>query len=184
MTPPEFESIGKHLPRREDQRLLTGRGRYVDDIEVPGALHACFVRSPHAHARILAIDVGQARVMPGVVAVFSGSDLAQWTTRQRMAPPIEGLQPMEMDTLPLDKVRFQGDPVACVIATSRYLAEDAAEQVQLDYQALPAVTNMWQALDPASPLVDDALSSNLVSHQAAVHGDPQARRREAHRVVR
>ena len=112
MAPFEFESIGKHLPRKEDQRLLTGRGRYVDDIEVPGALHACFVRSPHAHARILAIDAEEARGMSGVIAVFSGADLAQWTTRQRMAPPIEGLQAMEMDTLPIDKVRFQGDPVA------------------------------------------------------------------------
>ena len=183
MAPFEFESIGKHLPRKEDQRLLTGRGRYVDDIEVPGALHACFVRSPHAHARILAIDAEEARGMSGVIAVFSGADLAQWTTRQRMAPPIEGLQAMEMDTLPIDKVRFQGDPVACVIATSRYLAEDAAEQVQVDYQALPAVTDMWQALDPASTLVDDTLTSNLVSHQSAVHGDPLARRREAYRVI-
>ena len=103
-------------PRKEDERLLTGRGRYVDDIDVPGALHACFVRSPHAHARIGAIDVQAALEMPGVVAVFTGKDVAAWTTRHRMAPPIEGLQPVEMDTLPVDKVRFQGDPVACVIA--------------------------------------------------------------------
>lgn len=179
----EFHYIGQHLPRKEDYRLLTGQGRYVDDVTVPGALHACFVRSPHAHARIKDIDATAAKEMPGVVAVFTGKDLAQWTTRARMAPPIDGLQPMEMDALPIDKVRFQGDPVACVVASDRYLAEDAAEQVQVDYEPLPAVTDMWQALDPQAPLVDEALSSNLVSHQKASFGDPEARRREAHRVV-
>ena len=183
MTQAHFHYIGKHLPRKEDYRLLTGQGRYVDDVEVPGALHACFVRSPHAHARILGIDTAAALAMPGVVAVYTGQDLAQWTTRQRMAPPIEGLQPMEMDTLPIDKVRFQGDPVACVVASDRYLAEDAAEQVQVDYEPLSAVTSMWQALEADAPLVDDTLSSNLVSHQKASFGDPQARARQAHRVI-
>ncbi len=183
MSHPEFHYIGQHVPRKEDYRLLTGQGRFVDDIEVPGALHACFVRSPYAHARILSIDVRVALAMPGVVAVFTGADLAQWTTRARMAPPIPGLQPMEMDALPIDKVRFQGDPVACVIAADRYLAEDASEQVQVDYDVLPAVTSMWQALEPTAPRVDESLTSNLVSHQHAVHGDPQARQRAAHRVV-
>ncbi len=183
MTPPEFHYIGQHVPRKEDHRLLTGHGSYVDDIEVPGALHACFVRSPHAHARIVGVDASAALGMPGVVAVFTGNELAQWTTRARMAPPIDGLRPMEMDTLPTTKVRFQGDPVACVVASDRYLAEDAAEQVQVTYEALPAVTSMWQALDPAAPRVDEALDTNLVSHQHAVFGDPQARQREAHRVI-
>ncbi len=183
MSPPEFHYIGQHLARKEDYRLLTGHGRYVDDIEVPGALHACFVRSPHAHARIVSIDSEAARQMPGVVAVVTGHDLARWTTRQRMAPPIEGLQAMEMDTLPTVKVRFQGDPVACVIATDRYVAEDAAEQVLVDYAVLPAVSTMWQALEADSPRVDDSLDSNLLSHQHADHGDVEARKREAHRVI-
>lgn len=183
MSHPEFHYIGQHLPRKEDYRFLTGRGRYVDDIEVPGALHACFVRSPHAHARILGIDAQAVLEMPGVVTVVTGADLARWTTRQRMAPPIEGLQPMEMETLPIGKVRFQGDPVACVIAADRYMAEDAVEQVRVDYEVLPAVSSMWQALDASSPCVDDALSSNLLSHQQAVHGDAKARQREAHRVI-
>ena len=183
MSHPEFHYIGQHLPRKEDYRLLTGHGRYVDDVEIPGALHACFVRSPHASARILSIDALAARAMPGVVAVICGEDLAQWTTRHRMAPPIDGLQPMEMDTLPINEVRFQGDPVACVIASDRYLAEDAAEQVQVHYEVLPAVTSMWQALESSAPLVDLSLTSNLVSHQQAVYGDPFSRRREAYRVV-
>ena len=154
MAKTEFQYIGQALPRKEDYRLLTGQGRYIDDIEIPGALHACFVRSPHAHARITSIDISAAMQMPGVIAVLTGRDLANWTTRARMAPPIEGLRPMEMDTLPVDKVRFQGDPVACVIAQDRYLAEDAAEQVQVDYEPLPAVTSMWQAMAPGAPLVD------------------------------
>mgnify|MGYP005806111903 CR=1 FL=1 len=183
MPQPEFRHIGAAHLRKEDERLLTGHGRFVDDIAVPGELHACFVRSPHAHARIKAIDPQAALELPGVVAVFTGRDLAAWTTRHRMAPAIEGLQAVEMDTLPVDKVRFQGDPVACVIARDRYTAEDAAEQVAVDYEVLPAVTSMWQALDPGSPRVDETLLSNLLSHQHAEHGDVQGRMRSAHRVV-
>jgi carbon-monoxide dehydrogenase large subunit len=178
-----FRHIGAPHARKEDHRLLTGRGRYIDDIVVADALHACFVRSPHAHARILSIDATQALMQPGVTAVFTGRDVAEWTTRHRMAPPIEGLQPVESDTLPIDKVRFQGDPVAVVFATSRYLAEDAAELVRVEYEVLPAVTTMWQALDPGSPRVDDALDSNLLSHQQASFGDVPARMAAAHRVV-
>lgn len=178
-----FVHIGAHHPRKEDARLLTGHGRYIDDIMVPGALHACFVRSPHAHARIGGVHAAAALEMPGVVAVYTGRDLAQWTTRHRMAPPIEGLRAMEMDTLPVDKVRFQGDPVACVIATDRYLAEDAAEQVQVDYEVLPSVNTMWQALAPDAVRVDDDLPDNLLSHQHAVHGDVAAAFAAAHRVV-
>ena len=180
---PEFRYIGHAAPRKEDFRFLTGHGRYIDDIEVPGALHACFVRSPHAHARIAGIDAEAARDMPGVVAVFSGREVSAWTTTLRMAPPIAGLKPVEMTTLPVDRVRFQGDPVACVIATDRYLAEDAAEQVIVDYEVLAAVTDMHQALLADAPLVDDTLDSNFLSHQSFVKGDPAARRREAHRVI-
>jgi aerobic carbon-monoxide dehydrogenase large subunit len=178
-----FRSIGRHEPRREDARLVTGRGRYIDDIAVPGALHACFVRSPHAHARIVSIDTAEALAMPGVVAVYTGRDIERHTTRQRMAPPIEGLQPMESDTLPIDKVRFQGDPVACVIATDRYLAEDAAERVAVEYEVLPAVATMDQALAPGAALVDEAVPSNLLSHQHASYGDVEGAFGGAHRVV-
>ncbi len=183
MSRPEFRYIGRPLPRKEDYRFLTGTGRYLDDIEIPGALHAVFIRSPHAHARILSIDTAAARQMPGVVAIVTGRDVAQWTTRHRMAPPIEGLQPVEMDTLPIERVRFQGDPVACIVATDRYRAEDAAEQVVVDYEPLEAVTDMRRALAADAPKVDETLPSNLVSHQTYAHGDVAARLRQAHRVV-
>lgn len=178
-----FRHIGKPHPRTEDARLVTGRGKYIDDIVLPNALHACFLRSPHAHARITAIDTTQAFLMPGVVAVYTGQDLAQWTARHRMAPPIDGLKAMEMDTLPIHKVRFQGDPVACVIATNRYLAEDAVEAVEVNWEVLPAVISMVQAMRPGASLVDDALRDNLLSHQQAVHGDPASAMATAHRVV-
>jgi aerobic carbon-monoxide dehydrogenase large subunit len=178
-----FLEIGRPLLRKEDYRLLTGQGCYLDDIAVPGLLHACFVRSPYAHARIRSIDVVRSRAMPGVVAVVTAGELTQWTTNLRMAPPIEGLQPTEITTLPLDKVRFQGDPVVCIVATDRYLAEDAAEAVEIDYETLPAVLSYDEAVRAGAPLVDDSLASNLVSRQSFAKGDVEARVRTAHAVV-
>ncbi|MFC2969232.1 xanthine dehydrogenase family protein molybdopterin-binding subunit [Acidimangrovimonas pyrenivorans] len=178
-----FTHIGRPLPRKEDRRLLTGRGRYLDDIVVAGALHVCFVRSPHAHARIVSIDTEAARALPGVTGVYTGRDLAEWTTNLRLAPPIEGLQPVEMTTLPVDTVRFHGDLVACVVAEDRYVAEDAAELVEVEYDVLPAVADTASALAEGAPLVDDDLSSNLVSQQSFSAGDVARRRQEAHRVV-
>jgi aerobic carbon-monoxide dehydrogenase large subunit len=178
-----FLEIGRPLLRKEDYRLLTGQGCYLDDIAVPGLLHACFVRSPYAHARIRSIDVVRSRAMPGVVAVVTAGELTQWTTNLRMAPPIEGLQPTEITTLPLDKVRFQGDPVVCIVATDRYLAEDAAEAVEIDYETLPAVLSYDEAVRAGAPLVDDSLASNLVSRQSFAKGDVEARMRAAHAVV-
>ena len=183
MPKPRFRHIGAPLARKEDLRFLTGHGRYVEDIEIAGALHACFVRSPHPHARIKSIGTDAAKKSAGVVAVYTGKELAQWTTPLRMAPPIQGLLPVEMTTLPIDKVRFHGDPVACVIAESRYLAEDAAERVEVEYEPLPAVADVAQALAEGAPLVDESLPSNLISVQEFSTGDVAARKREAHRVV-
>ena len=179
----EAHTIGAPLPRKEDFRLVTGQGRYLDDIAVPNCLHAHFVRSPHAHARIVAVDCAAARAAEGVVAVVTGRELAEWTMPLRMAPPIEGLQPTEFPTLPLDKVRFVGDPVVCIVATDRYLAEDAAELVEIAYEALAPVVDLAGALAPDAPLVDDNLSSNLVAHQSFCAGDPARRFAEAEIVV-
>jgi carbon-monoxide dehydrogenase large subunit len=176
-------SVGQPLPRKEDFRFLTGQGRYLDDIAIPGALHAHFVRSPHAHARIRSIDITAASKAPGVVRVATGRELAEWTTMLRMAPPIEGLHPVEMTTLPIDKVRFIGDPVVCIVAKDRYLAEDAAELVEIEYEPLPPVTDMQSALAPGAALVDETLTSNLISHQIFSAGDPKRRFAEAHAIV-
>ena len=165
-------AIGAPLLRREDYRFVTGQGHYLDDIAVPGCLHAHFVRSPHAHARIRSIDLEAAQKAEGVVAIVGGRELLQWTTPSRMAPPIDGLRAVEFSTLPVDKVRFVGDPVLCIVATDRYLAEDAADLVTVDYEVLEAVPSLDQALKPGAPLVDDGLPDNLVSHQSFSTGDP------------
>jgi carbon-monoxide dehydrogenase large subunit len=178
-----FLHIGAPHLRKEDTRLVTGRGKFIDDIQMPNALHACFVRSPHAHALIKHIDSEAALAIEGVVGVYTGHDLAQWTTRHRMAPNIAGLHPMEMDTLPIERVRFQGDPVACVIASSRYVAEDAAALVEVTYEALPAVTDMSQALATDAVLVDPQVPHNLLSHQQASFGNVQQAFAQAHRVI-
>ncbi|MFH1518561.1 MAG: xanthine dehydrogenase family protein molybdopterin-binding subunit [Pseudomonadota bacterium] len=179
----DFHYIGKPLARKEDKRLITGQGRYLDDIVVPGALHACFVRSPHAHARILSVSADAARELPGVTGVFTGEDLDKWTNRLRLAPPIEGLHPTEIATLPIDKVRFHGDPVAVVVARDRYVAEDAAELVEVEYEVLPAIASLESAFAPDAALVDETLPSNLVSHQTFSAGNVAQRRGEAHAVV-
>jgi len=175
--------IGRNIPRREDRRLLTGTARFIDDIDIAGALHARFVRSPYAHARIVGIDADTARAVPGVVAVVSGRDLADWTQPLRIAPAVEGLHPVTIETLPRAKVRFHGDLVACVVAIDRAIADDAVERVHVDYEALPPVTSIDAALAPDAPRVDDALPDNLVSHQRFAAGDPDRRFAEAHRIV-
>lgn len=182
MTTPD-SPIGQRLRRREDARFLTGQGRYLDDIVFPGALHAVFVRSPHPHARLLGIDAVAARAAPGVEAIVDGHDLARWTAPLHMAPPIDGLLPTTLETLPTAKVRFDGDLVACVVARTRAAAQDAAELVVVDYEPLPALASVPAALAPGAPLVDDALGANLVSHQEFSAGDPAHAFATAHRIV-
>ncbi|HEY1857748.1 xanthine dehydrogenase family protein molybdopterin-binding subunit [Acidocella sp.] len=183
MTEAPFTQIGRALPRREDRRFLTGAGRYVDDIVIPQALHVTFLRSPHAHARIVRIDTEAAAAMPGIAGIFTGRDVAQWASVQQMAPPIEGLQPTSMLPFPVEKVRFQGDLVACVVATDRYLAEDAAEAIEVEYDILGAVADMDTALRPGAPRVDEDLASNQLSEQHFSAGDVAARFKAAHEVV-
>lgn len=173
--------IGASVPRKEDYKFLTGQGRYLDDLSVKDMLAACFVRSPHAHAIIKEIRTETALGLPGVIAVATGKDLAELTTKGRVA--LEGCLPMEMSALPVSKVRFVGDPVACVIATDRYLAEDAAELVEVDYEPLPAVTEMQAAADPAAPVVDEDLTTNLVADQDFSYGDVERAFAEADLVV-
>ncbi len=178
-----MSAIGLPLRRREDARFLAGQARYLDDIVFPDALFAKFVRSPHAHARILDIDAAGVRAMDGVEAVVTGEDLARWTQPLRVAPPIDGLLPVMVETMPTRKVRFDGDLVACVVARSRVAAENACERVVVRYETLPAVVSTAAALAEGAPLVDEALGTNLVSRQSFSAGDPARRFAEAFRVV-
>ena len=149
--------LGNAVRRVEDPNLLTGRGRYVDDLPIEGALHAHFVRSPIAHGTIVSVDASEALTMPGVVAVYTAADLG-------LAPYVVFF-PIHPDCarppLAADKVCFVGDPVAVVIAETKVAAIDAAELVVVDYDPLPAVTDMEAALAPDAPVQNPAMTSNL-----------------------
>src|SRR6201986_125396 len=145
---------GASIKRSEDPPILPGAGRYVDDIKLPGMLHAAFVRSPMAHARVLSVDASAARELPGVVAVLTGAE------REEMpAPGPDALMALmgwagptpQFTLLATDKVRLVGDPVAVVIAESRYIAEDGCELVEVEDEDLPPVVSAAFALDPGSP---------------------------------
>jgi len=158
--------IGNSVKRVEDQRFLTGKGRYTDDIVLPNMTHACIVRSPYAHARLRSVDVDAACAHPGVVAVFTGQNMrgdginslpAGWQIGDDMKEPPHY-------PLAVDKVRHVGDGVAVVIAESRTAARDAAELVAVDYEPLPAVVDAAEALQDGAPRVHDDTSDNLAFH--------------------
>lgn len=138
---------GTRMPRVEDTRLLTGHGTFVDDIQRPGMLHACFVRSPFARARITAIDPSGALALPGVVAVFTAADLNPDVREAWHAVAGKDVPDTPRPPLAEGEVKFVGDPVALVIAESRYLAEDAIERVEVDYEPLPAIADFRAAPD-------------------------------------
>src|SRR2546426_9983297 len=171
--------VGAALSPRETKKLVLDIG----DLTLPGLLHAAFVRSPHAHARIRGIDAGVARRQPGIVAVLTGHDLARVTAPLRIATPIEGLLPMEMPTLPTDKVRFVGDLVACVIGEQRYQVEDACALAAVTYDPVLAVVDPEQAQDPGQPLVDETIPANRAYAGVFASGDVAAALASADRVV-
>jgi 2-furoyl-CoA dehydrogenase large subunit len=173
--------IGRSIKRVEDARLLTGRGTYIDDHPpVANACHAAIVRSPHPHARILGYHLEDALAMPGVVGVITGADVAASTK-----PFSVGVTaPIHYYCAAVDKVRFVGEPVAVVVARDRYLAEDAADLVRVDYEPLPAVVDMERALEPGAPILHEAVGTNLAGHRRLVYGDPDRAFREADVVIR
>ena len=160
----DMNPIGKSILRKEDVRFLTGTGQYTDDVDVHGATHAYFLRSPHAHAKIAAIDTARAKSMPGVVAIFTGDDLegvnglpCGWLITGTDGKPMnEPPHPV----LAKGKVRHVGDPVAIVIAHTRHQAKDAAEAIAIDYEVLPAVANAVDALKSGAPQVHDEAPGN------------------------
>jgi carbon-monoxide dehydrogenase large subunit len=152
--------IGEPVKRKEAQRFVTGTGTYVDDILLPGTLYAAFVRSPCAHGRIKNIDAEQARSMPGVHAVITGKEIKDKLKPLRVGAPL--MRTVKLYALATDKTRYFGEPVAVVIAESRYLAEDAAEAVVVEYELLPVVVDPEAALESPAPYVHDEISSNVV----------------------
>src|SRR6202035_4355626 len=156
------------LPRKEDARFIRGQGTFVDDITLPGMLHGAILRSPLAHARIVSVDASAARAHPMVVAVFTGADLDE--RGMAWMPTLLGDVQAVLAT---DKVRFQGQEVAFVVATDRYAARDALELIDVDYEPLPPLVDATTALEPGAPVVrDDLPGGNHIFDWSA--GDKEA----------
>jgi carbon-monoxide dehydrogenase large subunit len=172
--------IGKDVPRLEDPRLLTGRANYTDDVRLPGMAHAAVLRSPQAHARIVRIDTSRARALPGVFAVITGEDAKE------LSNPLPAFcaEPVVEYALAVDKVRYAGEAVAAVAAVDRYTAEDAAALIEVEYEALPVLTDPMEAMKPGAPKVHDTLPGNLVFEKTMTFGDVAGGFAAADRVIR
>ena len=163
--------IGSPIRRKEDVRFLTGTGTFVDDIKLPDMLHAATLRSPHAHARIIGIDATKALTIPGVVAVYTFEDIASVARRIPMrVPPLGRLEEYNQYPLASDVARYVGDPVAVVIAESRYLAEDGLDAVEVTYEPLPAVTDISESLRD-QVIIHEATGTNVAAQYTFSTGD-------------
>ncbi|MBI1848360.1 MAG: xanthine dehydrogenase family protein [Candidatus Rokubacteria bacterium] len=175
--------VGSPLKRPDDPRLLTGRGRYVDDLVLPRLVHVAFVRSEHAHARIAGIDLAAARRAPGVVAVMTGPEAARLCKPYRgVLLHYKGMKTGAMLPLAVDRVRCVGEPVVAVAATDRGAAEDAARLVRVAYEPLAAVVDADDATVPGAPLIHEDLGDNVIYETRLASGDVDQAFARAHRV--
>ena len=186
--PAKTRYLNARVVRNEDERLLTGRARFVDDVNLPGMAHVAFVRSDYAHARITAIDASAARSRPGVFAVYTAEDLGEYSQPAPLLvppPPIDDLIFHPRTHLPLarEKVRYVGEPIAMIVAASRYIAEDAIRDVVVDVDPLDPVVDLEAGLAPGAPLVHEDLESNAAAHVVQRKGDYAAARARADIVV-
>ncbi len=182
-------SVGARVTRVEDPRILSGHGRYIDDVVLPGMLHAAFFRSQVPHGRLHSLDVSDARRLPGVVAVYTGEDMKRLTQAAQVAS-VSGMNltpGMKLPTfypLVTDKVRHIGDPIALVVAESRYVAEDALELIVEDIETLQPVVTYEEALDPGRPALFEEVGDNVNLQTALPLGDIEAAFARADRIVR
>ena len=177
---------GTRVARGEDTRLLTGHGTFVDDITRPGMLHACFVRSPFARARIKGIDTSAALQLPGVRAVFTAKDLNPEVKEAWHAVAGKDIADTPRPPLAEDEAKFVGDPVALVVAESRYIAEDAVELVDVDYEPLPAVADFMKAQGGSAagvPVVHEAYPDNVAGGMGGAPADEELFATSAHVVT-
>jgi carbon-monoxide dehydrogenase large subunit len=176
--------IGRSVPRPNAKKLVEGRGQYTDDIVLPRMLHVAYVRSPHARARIVSIDPKPALAVPGVLRVFTGPDLAPhcdpWVAT---LAHFKGMKSAPQYPLPLTHANWHGEAVVAVVAETRAIAEDGAAKVGVDYEPLPAVTDMETALDKATPIIHPELGDNLVFTRVNESGDVEAAFKSAHKIV-
>lgn len=181
--------FGAPVKRNEDPKLLTGQALFVDDVELPGLLHAAFYRSAYAHALIKRIDVSRALKRPGVIAVYTAEDLGDyWRPGPLLVPPppVEGRIFNERTQVPLakGKVKHVGEPVVLVIAESRYIAEDALSDIEIDFEPLPAVVDIEKALDASAPIIHEGLENNLAAHVIQHKGNYAEAKKQAAVIVR
>src|SRR5437588_9966488 len=167
--------FGAPVQRTEDPRLLRGKGTYVDDIDLPNMLHAAVLRSPHAHARIVSIDPDAARELSGVHMVLTAADLGEVLEPSPLLIPHHALtQPRTQLPLARDEVHYVGEAVAFVVADSRYIAEDALELIDVEYEPLPVVHSLEVASAADAPLVHADVPGNIAAHLVQTVGDPDA----------
>lgn len=167
--------FGQSFKRKEDPAFLKGEGRYVDDIQIPGMLHAAFARSTHAHAKIISIDKSLALALPGVHAVITYADLPEIVKSQTLPllVPHPSINEVKLPyTLVKDEACYVGEPIACVIADNRYIAEDAAQLIEIEYQILAVVNDCLKALDNSSPNAHLGMKNNVAAHFEVKSGDP------------
>jgi carbon-monoxide dehydrogenase large subunit len=176
-------AVGARVLRREDARLVAGRGRYVSDVTLPRLLHAAFARSPHAHARLGAIDTSAAKALPGVVAVLTAADLDGVARPLRARNGTPNYQECNTPILATGKVRVVGEPVALVIAESRYVAEDAVERVSAAWKPLEPILTIDDALAPGAAAIHDDVAGNLFNHFETATGDVEGAFAAADEVV-
>ncbi|MCA3285217.1 MAG: xanthine dehydrogenase family protein [Roseomonas sp.] len=176
--------IGRSVPRPNVPKLVQGRATYTDDVTLPRMLHAAFLRSPHAHAKISAIDAARAKAVPGVVRVFTGHDLAKicdpWVAT---LDHLKGMKSAPQYPLPLNRATWQGEPIVAVVAETRAAAEDGVAALDVEFEALPAQTDMETALAPGAVVIHPELGDNLVFTRTAESGDIAAAFAAAHKVV-
>jgi aerobic carbon-monoxide dehydrogenase large subunit len=166
--------VSRSVKRQEDPPLLMGRARFMGDLRLPGLLAVKFLRSPHAHARVVAVDVRRARAMPGVEAVVSGADLVATTRPIRAVMSGAGYKQSSWPVLAQGKVRFVGEPVVAVVAADAYRAEDALDAIEVTYDPLAAVADAEASMQPDAPRLHDELADNILFHTRFEKGDVQA----------
>src|SRR5437867_9765956 len=177
-------AIGRSVRRLEDRRLLMGRGTYAADFRLPGMLHGAVLRSSHAHARLGAVDARTALALPGVVAVITADDLGDVGRIPGRLGPRPSIVACRRPPLARDKVRYVGEPVAFVVAESRYLAEDALEAMEVDYEPLPTVADARRAVEGDAPVLHEVIHSNVVATLDTHKGDASSAMAQAHVRVR
>jgi carbon-monoxide dehydrogenase large subunit len=176
--------IGRSVPRPNLPKLVQGRATYTDDVVLPRMLHAAFLRSPYAHARILSVDTSAALTVPGVVRVFTGQDIAKvcdpWVA---VLDHLKGMKSAPQHPLPLERATWQGEPVVAVLGETRAAAEDGVAALRVEWEPLPAQTDMETALAPGAVVIHPELGDNLVFTRTATSGDVDAAFASAHKVV-